>query len=364
VRLLIGLILIGALSAASVAATEQAAQKAAWANRSADAELPEQALLSIGLVEFEPGTLASNAPEGAMALRRAEARYIPYLLRRVIENSRLWGAVRFLPAADPSTELLVSGKVIESTGDRLVAQFKATDSTGREWLNREYTATAQLADYGNRDGPDPFLGLYRQVATDLNEFRSTLALEQLARIIEISRLRYAAAMAPDAFGNHLVSLPDGRTAVNRLPAAGDPMLARVERTRESEYLFIDTVDLQFSQYFSDLAPVYKAWRKLTLESGALMASYREKSSSRRARKGKNSLQRSYNELRELKLYEQSLREAISGFEFEVGPTTLDLDGELIELTGSLHQQHEQWKGLLGKIYAEEVGLPTDVAPAN
>ena len=62
-------------------------------------------------------------------------------------------------------------------------------------------------------------------------------------------------------------------------------------------------------------------------------------------------------MQELKLYQLTLREAIVGFEFEVGPTTLDLDGEVVALSGSLAEQHDQWKGLLSRIYATQLGLP-------
>ena len=325
-------------------------------NSGAETELPEQALLAIGLLTLDLGVSSHTASKERLALRQAEALYIPFLLRTVLENTRLWGPVRVLPSSDPTAELLITGTIVESSGERLVVQLSAIDSTGRQWLDQQYVATAQLADY-ETPGTEPFLSLYQQIAADLSKFRATLELRDLDRIIQVSRLAYAAVIAPEAFDNYLKRQANGRLVINRLPAVGDPMLARVERTRETEYLFIDAVDLQFGQYFRDLAPTYAAWRRLTLESQTLMASYRKQARSKRSSKGKKSAARSYRELQELKLYQQTLREAMVSFRFEVGPTTLDLDGEIIELSGSLAEQQIQWKSLLSQIYAEQVGLP-------
>ena len=343
---------------ASVAlAQEQPRSIARWANGLDGAELPEQALLAVGLVIMDHGISRAEATEAEKSLRSAEARYIPFVLRTVLENTRLWGPVRLLPAIDASSELLITGAIIESSGDRLRVRLKAVDGTGRRWLDQEYDATAKLSDYEESRGAEPFLHLYKQIAADLERFRSTLPLRDLARIIEVSRLRYASTLAPEAFAAHLDYRPDGTVGINRLPSATDPMLARIERIRETEYLFIDTVDQHFSLYAGQLGPTYLAWRRLTLEARDLLAAYRNKSESRRANKGKNSMNRTYSELQELKYYQQTLREAIGGFRFEVGPTTLDLNGDLVELTGSLSEQHGQWKSLLSQIYASELGLP-------
>ena len=352
-RLVIGLCLL----ATSAIAESDPPATAVWAIAPAGQDLPEQALLAIGLVALDPGIVDAEQSKETVALRRAEALYIPFFLRTLLEETRLWGAVRFLPTADRSTELLIGGRIVKSSGDHLAVHFRAIDSTGRLWLDREYSTTVEFADYENSPDTEPFMQLYQQVAADLEQFRATLPLTDLERIIEISRLAYAAALAPDVFNGYLKSDQEGRLRINRLPAKDDPMWARIERTRDTEYLFIDAVDLQFAQYYKDLAPTYTAWRRLTLESRLLIESYRSQSSARRSRKGKNSAAKSYRELQELKLYQLTLREAIVGFEFEVGPTTLDLDGEVVALSGSLAEQHDQWKGLLSRIYAAQLGLP-------
>ena len=58
-------------------------------------EVPEELLLDVGVAIFDPGL---DVDEGDDLLypevRRAEARYMPYLLVEAIQSSAAWGAVR------------------------------------------------------------------------------------------------------------------------------------------------------------------------------------------------------------------------------------------------------------------------------
>lgn len=312
----------------------------------AAAQLPEAALLSIGV-------LALDAPAGE-APSAAESVHVSFALRRALEETERWGPVRMMAGPDHPAELLITGTIVASDGERLVLHLVVTDATGERWIDREYRATAGLDDYLDPTRAEPFAPLYAGVAADLERYRASLSLERLNHIIEVSGLRYAAALAPDAFGGHLERDPDGRYRIRRLPAADDPILARIERVRAAEHLFVDTVDLQFLRAFEEVHPTYAAWRKAMVESRTLMHAYRDDA---QARKGRQSARQRYYQLRELKLHQQSLREALAAFAFEVAPTTLELNGELVQLSGTLEAQLRQWRDLLAGIHAAEVGLP-------
>ncbi len=312
----------------------------------AAAQLPEAALLSVGV-------LAMDAPDGD-APRAAESLHVSFTLRQVLEETERWGPVRMMAGPDHPVELLITGTVVASDGERLILHLVAADATGERWIDREYRATAGLEDYLEPGRSEPFEALYAEIAADLERHRASLSLQRLEHIIEVSRLRYAAALAPDAFGGHLERGPDDRFRIRRLPAADDPILARIERVRAAEHLFVDTVDLQFLRAFEEVAPTYTAWRKANVETRTLLDEYREDA---RARKGRQTARQRYYQMRELKLHQQSLREALAAFAFEVGPTTLELNGELVQLSGTLAAQLGQWRELLGGIHAAEVGLP-------
>ena len=321
-----------------------------WA--AAQPQLPDAALLEVAVVVFEAPPARADE---VRTLREIEARYVPYLLRTVLEDSLQWGPVRMLPERDASAELQVTGRIVDSSPRRLALQVRAVDSTGRTWLEQEYATTATLGDYPDERLTDPFRPLYEQIAEDLAKARDALSLHDLQRIIEVAQLRHAAALAPRVYGDYLATDGAGRVTVQRLPAENDPMMARLARIREAEYLFVDVVDRHYGNHFRDVGPTYVAWRKARLEAAALMADYRDDTATRSGR-DYQPLHRRYDDFAELKLFERTLREQLEALAFESGPTTMDLQGEVVKLTGSLASQYGEWKSLLRQIHAAEVGL--------
>ena len=66
-------------------------------------ELPEGQLMDVGIVIFDPGLDGEEDEEFLYPeVRRAEARYMPYLLLEAIQSSAAWGAVRVVPVAERS----------------------------------------------------------------------------------------------------------------------------------------------------------------------------------------------------------------------------------------------------------------------
>lgn len=341
-----------------VLAGAPAAQEAVapWALTDA-AELPEAALLEVLLAPFDPGP-APNAGNDERALAAAEARILPYRLRAALEGTRRWGPVRMLPTADAQAELRIHGEILTSRPQRLALRITAVDATGRQWIDRTYEGTAGPADY-MPETPPPFEPVYESIIADLEAARARLTLSELQRILGVAQLRYAADLAPGVFGDYLARTEDGGFRLRRLPAADDPMLARVQRIEASEALFEDTADQQFRAYYAAVAPTYRALQGSLLEADRLLADYRRQARDRRSRKG---LQQRYNQLRELKLHEETLRKQLAAFAFESSPTTVKMEGELVQLTGTLEEQYAEWKSLLRRIFEAEVGLPPEQPP--
>lgn len=358
----------------------------------AQAEIPSAALLDVGITVFDAGIAEdqqTDVDDGIFPrVREAEARYVPYTLRRAMESSNQWGAVRVLPEADPAAEVLVSGEILESDGTTLSIRVLATDATGREWLNRTYHDTATSFAY--RDDldyqGDPFQNLYNQVANDLLEARRKLSTDELVRIREIGSLKYAAELSPDAFGDHLRRESDGRISVNRLPSPNDPMLARVARIRETEYLFVDTVDQQYAAFYDQMDPSYDQWRRYSYEETMALADIRRSARTRMlagalaaigggAISSKSSspagsivgnaavlggltlMKQGYDTGKQSKIHEEALKELATSFDSEVAPIVIQVEGEVVKLTGSLESQYHEWRRLMREIYATETGLP-------
>ncbi len=365
----------------------------------ASAELSSAELLDIDLAVFEPGV--PNDPDKQIKeniypkVREAEARYIPYVLRATIERSNLWGAVRMIPGQNPLSEVVIRGRILSSDGTELEVSVSVHDATGRKWYQRKYRDEASKFSYRPDLGipGDPFQDLYNQIANDLYAYRKKLSQKELIQIRDIANLRYAAEISPDAFGQHLKVDKKGRFSIIRLPSESDPMMARVSRIKESEYLFIDTVDQQYGQFFYNMDPSYNSWRRFSYEE--VIAEKELKTSARRrmlagaatviggavlssksntsvgnavgqavAIGGLAAIKQGYDVGKQAKIHEDALQELAASFNAEVEPIVVEVEGEVVKLTGTLDAQYQTWRQLLRQIYAEEVGLPVAQDTAN
>lgn len=321
-------------------------------------------LLDIGIVVIDPGipedesTLARQGifPE----IRQAEARYQSVLLRDVLVASNQWGAVRVLPHRTGSSPLVVTGTIVHSDGQDLVLSIQATDTTGRTWLSKTYRDSAGESDYPVTRDADPFIDLYRAIANDLAAVANSLDGAALAEIPRVMELRYAASLSPEAFAGYLTQDAQGRYSAQRLPAAGDPMLARVQRIQNQEYLFIDTVDEQYVELFQEMAPVYNLWRQYGREQSIYKDEYQQRVANREShgRRGTYAqMEQTYSAFRSVKIQQQDLHELAIGFNTEVAPTVLEVGDAVFRLNGTLDAQYDEWRNILRQIFALETGMP-------
>ena len=198
-------------------------------------------------------------------------------------------------------------------------------------------------------------------------------------------MRFARSMSPDAFEGHLSNDGKGKYTIERLPAVDDPMLARVRKIRERDYLFIDTMQAYYAAFNGQMSAPYQEWRKLSYEeaialkelkaestrrliAGAAMviagvaASGSSDSASRSAANiailGGGSIFKSGMDSRiEAEIHVQALEELGMSLEAEIAPQIIELEDRTVTLTGSVEEQYQQWRELLRQIYEAEIGEP-------
>ena len=285
---------------------------------------------------------------------------MPVLLRQVLLTANAWGVVRVLPDEQIISELLVTGKIRQSNGSRLELAIKAMDATGRQWLDKTYVDEASPLDYPVTEGSDPYIDLYRQIANDLLEYRQGLDERQLGAIRQVAFLRYAASLSEEAFGGYLQQDEQGIYSVVRLPADGDPMIARVERIRDQEHLFVDTVDEQYVDLFNEMVATYSLWREYSREQAIYKEDYQQRAQTKEriGRRGTfSAMEQTYNTYKQTKIQEQDLDEMATGFNNEVAPTVMESSGRVFRLSGNLNSQYNEWRGILREIFELETGLP-------
>jgi hypothetical protein len=326
--------------------------------------VPEYAALDVGLVLLDPGIPEDESTHSKLGIfpqiRKVESQFMSAILRQVLENSGGWGVVRVLPEALDSSELLINGRILHSDGLRLALHIQASDGTGRRWLDRVYVDETVEGDYPVVAGSDPYIDLYHRIANDLLAIRKGLDEKSLRNLRETALLRYAAALSPEAFSGYLSMDETGRYTLARLPARGDPMMARVQSIRNQEFLFIDTVDEQYVTLYEEMAPTYNLWRQYGREQAIYKEEYQERLANRDSAGRRGSfaaMQQAYGAYKWSKVQEQDLDELALGFDNELAPTVMEVSGRVFRLNGTLESQYSDWREILRSIFALEMGLP-------
>lgn len=323
------------------------------------AQPSENALLDISISVFEmnlPDDIGVQEQQDIYpAVRQAEARYLPSFMKLILQQSDNWGVVRLLPENDVGAELQVSGTILRSDGESLELHLLVTDATERIWIDKSYLNTAVESVSLNQPllGTDPFLYLYTEFVNDLSAIMLAMTPENINEIKKIAMLRYAALLAPDAFGAYLSQNEEGRYTLERLPAENDPFLVRVQDIREHEYIFIDVVDEQYEDFFVSIKPVYDLWRSYRREQMASEADKirREQQQGNDLRRGSYmSLRESYNNYRWARMQDQYLDEINEGFINEILPTDVTLEDSIYHLSGTLDEQYQEWRSILKELY--------------
>ncbi len=361
----------------------------------AETEIAEVALLDVGILIFDPGVdEGQEAPENFVFpdVRRAEARYMPYHLKKTLEATGLWGSVWVLPEPSEAVDVLVWGRVDHSDGLEVKLRIGAWDATGKEWLNKSYRTRIPEKAYSKyRDlTQDPYQNIYNEIANDLLAQRERLSERKLQTIRTVAELRFAADLVPAAFADHLEE-HDGKYRIRRLPAEDDPMFMRMRAVREREYTFVDTLNEYYAELYYELSPPYEDWRKMSREE---TINYRELKRSARMRQllglaailgavayeangGGNSaitntallggfegIRSGFAKSTEANLHGESLKELGSSFDSEAEPLIVEVEGQTRRLTGTVEEKYREWRRLLREIYASETGFVTQANPIS
>lgn len=304
--------------------------------------------LNVSIAEFDPGVSGDRSAQRDLQvfprIREIEAMLLPFSLRETLANSGEWGAVRVVPEKDSAAELLITGSIVQSDGHTVAIRVRAVDASGIAWIDKVYLGTA-----GSQQ-------IFVAVAADLDAAREQRSADELRRIEEISMLRYGSRLAPSAFDDYLDLSADGVVTLRRLPATDDPMVERIRRIRETEYVITDAVDARFRELHADIASVYALWREYRRKR----TEYEEQNAERAAWTQSSAPRGSYEDL--LNQYENYKYDRITAqeqdrlavaFDNEVGPTVQAMEIRVAELETWVARKYLEWNRLLEELFDVE-----------
>ena len=309
------------------------------------------AQLNVSIATFDPGVPEDNSLHRDLQvfpkIREIESMFLPFVLRQVLVDSGDWGAVRVVPEADTASELLITGTIVHSDGETLAVQLSAVDARGHEWTNQTYTTQSDFDD------------LYAGFLDDLQTTRSGFDDRTLRNIVGTSLMRYSAELAPDAFDGYIEMQSDGTVKLLRLPADGDPMLARIQRIRSVEYVMTDAIDQKFRELHEEVDSVYAIWRKYRrwYTNFKVEEAQRNEFSKTDADRGTyEAIKQSYDNYRMDRLAAQEQDKLAVGFNNEMEPIIEKMEERIAEMNGWVEDGYVEWARILDELFEIESGL--------
>ena len=351
----------------------------------AQIELSPEELLDIGILLFDPNIPEEEDDFIFPEIRKAEARYMPFHLKKTLQDTGFWGGVWVLPEISEAIDLIVTGRIEVSDGLDISIRVGVWDITGKEWVNKVYSSTIAQSSYSKRRDltQDPYQNVYNKIANDLVKIKQQFETEELERISEIGDIRFAAELIPNVYNEYLVKDKKNIYQAQRLPDDDDAIMQRVYNIQEREFLLLDTLNEYYAQLYENISQPYEDWRKLSRED---MITYQELKKSARTRQllgaaallgaiasdgdsrasstmrqmaiygGMEAMRSGFGKASEAKIYKESMKELGTAFDSQAEPLIIELEGQTIRLTGNAQEKFLEWRKLLKQIYIDETGF--------
>jgi hypothetical protein len=193
-------------------------------------------------------------------------------------------------------------------------------------------------------------------------------------------------MAPDPYAAYVSTDKKGRGRVERLPAQDDPVMARITAIRDRDQMFVDTLNEYYADFYARMDKPYDDWRAYSYTEQAALDSINRASLLKKilggiailggilmdprddpggikdilVLGGIAAVQAGFEDGKEGGIHKAALTELADSFEGEVTPLLVDVDGKVVQLTGSAEAQFAQWRELLKSIVATDAPLPADI----
>ena len=360
--------------------------------------VPEDELFDVGVVVFDPGVpegeiekeiLEELLADGTFVhIRRAEARYMAVHLRDTLQTSGHWGAVWATPEESMAADINVTAEILDSDGSRLLLRARAVDSTGRVLVDDEYFMETAAGAFNRQQYPglDPYQDVFNRIANDLAAAKDGLSADEKRNVRTVSQLRFAGELSPEAFGDYVTQQRNGRYMLSRLPAEDDPQFERTQQVRDREHFFVETLNEYYVDFYQNSLEPYHGWREFAREEAIAI---RELQRSSRWRTGlgiagilasvvygvnsdgdfadrvvrdsimymsMEMLQSGMLRRQEKQLHSSALEELSVGFDEEVKPIVVEIEGNQHRLTGTIEANYEDWREQLRQIYFDLTGL--------
>ena len=323
-------------------------------------------------------------------LRRTEANRFALKLKAALEKTNAFGTVRLTPSANATGDLYVSGKILKSNGEDVKIRVVVRDISGKTWMQKTFKHRVKEVFYSDarNKGKDAYTPIFEQAATAIVAALLRQNPERLAKLPQLTELRFGASLSAESFARYLQVEGKGKVKMLAAPAADDPMLERIRTLRVRDQLFIDDMQTYYADFDERLNRSYEVWQS---------QSFQESKAARKA-KGRSLLtgilggivavagaaaaidsssggydpnfgqyvtgmvalvvggallDDSAQAGAEARTHRETLQELGKSLDIALAPQVVEYEKEVSKLTGDAAEQHRQWIAFLKKIYQLE-----------
>ena len=350
--------------------------------------IPQELLLDVGIPTLNDGLYLTDENDTVFPeVRFAEAIYFANQLAKVMEKSGAWGAIRVTPNDQVITDVYITGTILHSDGETLALSVVVKDTKGQKWFSKTYKKVVGKLAYDRKSRNnlgDPFQNLFIRIANDVLIYREKITSKELMELRSLSEIRFAKQFSSDAFAEYLSENKKGILNLERLPAEDDELLKRVQKIRQRDYLYIDTMQDYYDGFSQQMHFAYQEFRQSSYDSvvksrqlnrqgnqriitgiGSILAGIygrtqadtrlASNASSATAAVGGFILKSGLEQKQKSAEYDESIAEMGSSLEAEIAPQVIALEDRTVTLTGTVEAQYGQWQALMAKIYQQERG---------
>ena len=350
--------------------------------------IPQELLLDVGIPTLNDGLYLTDENDTVFPeVRFAEAIYFANQLAKVMEKSGAWGAIRVTPNDQVITDVYITGTILHSDGETLALSVVVKDTKGQKWFSKTYRKVVGKLAYDRKSRNnlgDPFQNLFIRIANDVLIYREKITSKELMELRSVSEIRFAKQFSSDAFAEYLSENKKGILNLERLPAEDDELLKRVQKIRQRDYLYIDTMQDYYDGFSQQMHFAYQEFRQSSYDSvvksrqlnrqgnqriitgiGSILAGIygrtqadtrlASNASSATAAVGGFILKSGLEQKQKSAEYDESIAEMGSSLEAEIAPQVIALEDRTVTLTGTVQAQYGQWQTLMAKIYQQERG---------
>ncbi|MXW54381.1 MAG: hypothetical protein F4X44_03645 [Gammaproteobacteria bacterium] len=365
--------------------------------------------LRLAIPVLDPGIPASSKEQHDKGiwpeLRRSESVWAAFKLKEWMHRYNQFDEIIVCADSSVSADLYLIGKILKSDGETMSIEYSVIDATGSVWFADETdTYRVEIGWHQRNEGSDkdPFDPLYNKIAETVyealkdrgkahvknlekssrNNQNQGHSLSDLERIELTRDLAFARFLSPEEFGDSIVA-SNGRYQIQYIPSRGGPDWTRIESIQTREDAFLEVVEKYYSQFVEDIGDEYHQWQLdsfpiareiriakrnraiqgvagtvLLVASVAAAAdgaaddgdSSAELGTKVGAAIGGSLIVSSFMQNARRKAAVDEINELGGSLHNSLKPTRVDLNGKVVTLSGTVHDQFTQWRAMLTEMY--------------